>query len=64
MPGDFDFRNLTPDVRECMLREIEQDIVDSVLVPSTRFTDAGRIGYPPLLRSAATNYKKLGWQNA
>lgn len=58
MPGDFDFRDLTPDVRECMLREIEQDIVDSVLVPSTRFTDAGRIGYPPLLRSAATNYNE------
>lgn len=53
MPGDFDFRNLTPDVRECMLREIDQDIADDVLYPSKRFTEAGNLGYPPLLRSAA-----------
>lgn len=58
MPGDFDFRNLTPEVRECILGEIDRDIADGVLVPSTRFTDAGRIGYPPLLRSAATNYNE------
>lgn len=58
MPGDFNFRNLTPDVRECMLREIEQDITDGVLVCSKRFTDAGRVGYPSLLRTAATNYNE------
>jgi hypothetical protein len=58
MPGDFDFRNLTPEVRECMLREIDQDIADDVLYCSKRFTEAGRIGYPPLLRSAATDYNE------
>ncbi len=58
MPGDFNFRDLTPGVRECMLREIDQDIADGVLVLSTRFTDAGNIGYPPLLRSAATDYNE------
>jgi hypothetical protein len=34
MPGDFDFRNLTPEMRSCMLREIQQDIADGVLVLS------------------------------
>jgi hypothetical protein len=58
MPGDFDFRNLTPDVRECMLREIDQDIADDVLVLSKRFTDAGSTGYPPLLGSAASGYNE------
>lgn len=58
MPGDFDFRNLTPEVRECMLREIDQDVADGVLVLSKRFTDAGSIGYPPLLRSAASGYNE------
>lgn len=58
MPGDFTFRNLTPEVRECMLREIDQDIADGVLYLSKRFTEAGNIGYPPLLRSAATDYNE------
>jgi len=53
MPGDFDFRNLTAEVRQHMLAEIDQDIADDVLVKSTRFTDEGVAGYPPLLRSAA-----------
>jgi len=52
MPGDFTFRNLTHEVRECMLRQIDQDIADGVLVLSKRFTEAGSLGYPPLLRSA------------
>lgn len=29
-----------------------------MLVLSTRFTDDGKIGYPPLLQSAATNYNE------
>jgi hypothetical protein len=58
MPGDFDFRNLTPEVRECMLREIDQDIADGVLVLSKRFTESGSVGYPPLLRSAAIDYNE------
>jgi hypothetical protein len=58
MPGDFTFRNLTHDVREFMLREIDQDIADGVLYLSKRFTEAGKIGYPPLLRSAATDYNE------
>ena len=40
MPGDFNFRNLTPEVREYILREIDQDIADSVLYLSKRFTEA------------------------
>src|SRR5882672_8344012 len=36
--------------------EINQNIADGVLVLSKRFTDAGNIGYPSLLRSAATDY--------
>ncbi len=39
-----------------MLAEIEQDIADGVLVKSKRFTNDGAIGYPPLLRRAATEY--------
>jgi len=58
MPGDFDFRNLTPEVRECMLREIDQDITDGVLVLSKRFTEAGGLGYPPQLRSAASEHNE------
>ena len=58
MPGDFEFRNLTAETRECMLREIEQDIADDVLVKSKRFTEAGSTGYPPLLRSAASEYNE------
>jgi len=58
MPGDFNFRNLTPAVREYMLREIDQDIADGVLYLSKRFTEAGNIGYPALLRSAATDYNE------
>src|SRR5713226_2294183 len=64
MPGDFDFRNLTPEVRECMLREIDQDIADGVLVLSKRFTEAGSLGYPPLLRSAATDSNEAWLGNA
>jgi len=56
MPGDFDFRNLTAEVRQHMVAEIDQDMADGVLVKSKRFTDAGVVGYPPLLRSAATKY--------
>lgn len=58
MPGDFDFRNLTAEIRECMIREIEQDIADDVLVKSKRFTEVGSTGYPPLLRSAASEYNE------
>jgi len=58
MPGDFNFRDLTPGTREYMLREIDDDIADGVLVLSTRFTDTGNIGYPPLLRSAASDYNE------
>ena len=58
MPGDFDFRNLTPEMRECMLREIDQDTADGVLVLSKRFTEAGSVGYPPLLRSAASEHNE------
>lgn len=58
MPGNFTFRNLTPDLREFMLREIDQDIADGVLYLSKRFTDAGKVAYPPLLRSAATDYNE------
>ena len=54
MPGDFDFRNLTAEVRQHMLAEIDQDIADGVLVTSKRFTDEGAAGYPPLLRSAGS----------
>jgi hypothetical protein len=46
MPGDFNFRDLTTGPREYMLREIDQDLADGVLVLSTRFTDSGNIGYP------------------
>src|SRR4051812_27843549 len=60
MPGDFNFRNLTPGVREHMLREIDQDIADDVLYRSKRFREAGNIGYPPLLRSPATDYNEAG----
>jgi len=63
MPGDFNFRNLTPGVREYMLKEIDQDIADGVLYLSKRFTEAGNIGYPALLRSAATDYNEA-WQSA
>jgi len=58
MPGDFDFRNLTPETRELMLAEIDRDIADDVLVLSKRFTDAGSIGYPPLLRNAASDHNE------
>src|SRR6266571_4839490 len=58
MPGDFDFRNLTPEVRECMLREIDQDTAEGVLVLSKRFTEAGSLGYPPMLRSAASEHNE------
>jgi hypothetical protein len=58
MPGDFEFRNLTPEMRECMLREIDQDTADGVLVLSKRFTEAGSVGYPPLLRSAASEHNE------
>jgi len=54
MPGDFDFRDLTAEVRQHMLAEIDQDIADGVLVTSKRFTDEGAAGYPPLLRSAGS----------
>ena len=54
MPGDFDFRDLTAEVRQHMLAEIDQDIADGVLVMSKRFTDEGAAGYPPLLRSAGS----------
>jgi len=63
MPGDFNFRNLTPEVREYILGEIDRDIAEGVLVSSKNFTDAGRIGYPPLLRSAATDYNEA-WLSA
>jgi len=58
MPGDFDFRNLTSEIREWMLREIDQDMTDGVLVLSKRFTKTGGTGYPPLLRSAASDYNE------
>ena len=58
MPGDFDFRNLTPEMRSCMLGEIDQDTADGVLVLSKRFTEAGGVGYPPLLRSAASEHSE------
>jgi len=54
MPGDFDFRDLTAEVRQHMLAEIDQDIADGVLVTSKRFTDEGAAGYPPLLRNAGS----------
>jgi hypothetical protein len=60
MPGNFDFRNLTAEVRQHMLAEINQDIADDVLVKSKRFTEDGAVGYPPLLRSAAVEYNE-GW---
>jgi hypothetical protein len=34
MPDDFDFRNLTAEVRQYMLAEIDQDLADDVLVTS------------------------------
>ena len=46
MPGDFDFRNLTPEVRQYMLKEIDQDVADAVLVKSKRFTEARRHRIP------------------
>jgi hypothetical protein len=59
MPGDFNFRNLLlHGVRECILREIDQDTADGVLVLSKRFTDAGKIAYPSLLRSAGADYNE------
>ncbi len=36
MPGDFSFRNLTHDVRECMLREIDQKGLDATHIRSLR----------------------------
>jgi hypothetical protein len=59
MPGDFNFKNLNPDVRQYILREIDWDIAEGVLYPSKNFTDAGRIEYPALLRSAATDYNEV-----
>jgi len=64
MPGDFDFRVLTAEVRQHMLAEIDQDIADGVLVTSKRFTDEGAAGYPPLLRSAGSEMMRRGWRNA
>jgi hypothetical protein len=58
MPGDFNFRDLTTSTREYMLREIDQDITDNVLVRSKRFTEAGNIDYPTFLRSAAITYNE------
>lgn len=58
MPGDFEFRNLTAEVRQHMIAEIDRDIADDVLVKSTRFTDDGARRYPPLLRRAATEYNE------
>lgn len=58
MPGDFDFRNLTAEVRQHMIAEIDNDIAEDVLVTSTRFTDEGVAGYPPLLRSAAREHEE------
>lgn len=45
-------------MRQYILREIDWDIAESVLYPSKNFTDAGRIEYPALLRSAATDYNE------
>ena len=58
MPGDFEFRNLTTEVRRQMLAEIDQDIADDVLVQSKRFTGDGILSYPPLLRTAAAEYSE------
>lgn len=59
MPDNFDFRNLTAEVRQHMVAEIDQDIADGVLVTSKRFTNDGIVGYPPLLRSAASEYDEV-----
>ena len=56
MPGNFDFKNLTAEVRQHMLAEIDKDMVDGVLVMSKRFTNDGVAKYPPLLRSAARQH--------
>lgn len=56
MPGDFDFRNLSAEVRQHMVAEIDQDIADAVLVKSKRFTDDGVLGYTTLLRRAASEH--------
>jgi hypothetical protein len=45
-------------MREFMLREIDRDIADDVLVFSKRFSDVGSIGYPPLLRSAVSDHNE------
>lgn len=71
MPGNFDFRNLTAEVRQHMLSEIDQDIADGVLVLSKRFTGDGSARYPPVLRTAALEHDEawlaeqlIGWFNA
>jgi len=56
MPRNFEFRDLTDAVRQHMLAETDKDTADGVLVKSKRFTDDGVAGYPPLLRSAASEY--------
>jgi hypothetical protein len=58
MPNNFHFRNLTAEVRQHMLAEIDQDIADDVLVKSTRFTDDGVTGYPELLSRAAREHEE------
>lgn len=56
MAGDFDFINLTPEVRKSMLAEIDQDIAVGPLVFSKRFNDVGTAQYPALLREAVTTH--------
>ena len=50
----MNFENLTEEVRQCMVDEIEMDIPQEKLYPSPRLTEAGISQYPVLLLQAAT----------
>ena len=50
----MNFENLTEEVRQLMVDEIEMDISQEKLYPSPRLTSAGILQYPNLLIQSAT----------
>lgn len=64
MPSDFNFRNLTSDVRTHMLAEVDFDLSSGVLYPSDRFNDTGKAQYPTLIRSAVSSHDEAWLANS
>lgn len=51
----FNFKNLDKRTRELMLEEVELDLKNEELYLSKRFSGAGRLVYPQLLKKAVTS---------